>query len=218
MGKQPLYTIKTILIDSDGNSLDAQSKRIGLRTLELVRKKDKWGESFYFAANGVRFFSKGANWIPADTFDNQVTDEKYASLLKSATAANMNMLRVWGGGIYENDIFYDLCDELGLCIWQDFMFACSAYPTFEKEFSDNVQVEAIENVQRLRHHACLAIWCGNNEVEHCDLIDTGEGSMKWDDYSALFDRALKKIVHKHDPERPYWPSSSHSPVGDRQDS
>ncbi|MCX7934369.1 MAG: hypothetical protein N3A66_03820, partial [Planctomycetota bacterium] len=165
LGEQPLYEVTVELLDADGALLDVATKRIGLRTLRLDRHKDRWGESFQFVANGVPFFAKGANWIPADTFAPAVTAERYRFLLESAAAANMNMLRVWGGGIYENDVFYDICDELGICVWQDFMFACSTYPTFDKKFMANVKAEAEDNVRRLRHHACLALWCGNNELE-----------------------------------------------------
>ncbi len=113
--------------------------RIGLRTLRLERKPDAWGESFQFVVNGVPFFAKGANWIPADAFVTRIGPADYDDLIQAAVDANMNMLRVWGGGIYEDDAFYDLCDELGICVWQDFMFACSAYPAFDGEFMDNVQ-------------------------------------------------------------------------------
>jgi beta-mannosidase len=115
--------------------------------------------------NGVPFFAKGANWIPADAFAPRVTDEWYDDLLSSADDANMNMLRVWGGGIYEDDVFYDICDELGICVWQDFMFACAPYPGYDEQFLENVKAEAIDNVKRIRNHACLALWCGNNEIE-----------------------------------------------------
>ncbi|MCJ7751196.1 MAG: hypothetical protein MUQ65_08895, partial [Armatimonadetes bacterium] len=178
----------------------------------------KWGESFQFAANGVPFFAKGANWIPADAFATRVTRERYEDLLKSAAEANMNMLRVWGGGIYEDDVFYDLCDELGICVWQDFMFSCSTYPTFEEDFMRQVRAEAEDNVRRLRHHACLALWCGNNELEQ-GLVgeDWTDSQMSWKDYEALFDELLPKVVKELDPDRDYWPSSPHTPCADRAD-
>ncbi len=218
LGEQPLYEVMIELLDAEGGLLDAAAKRIGLRTLRLDRHQDRWGESFQFVANGVPFFAKGANWVPADTFAPAMTAERYRYLLESAIAANMNMLRVWGGGIYEDDVFYDICDDLGICIWQDFMFACSTYPTFDKKFMSTVAAEAEENVRRLRHHACLALWCGNNELEQGLVGDKwNDHQMSWKDYSRLFDDLLPRIVKRLDPERDYWPSSPHTPPpGDRR--
>lgn len=221
MGEQPLYTLKLYLFDEQGKELDRQSKRIGLRTLELVLEEDQWGQSFKFAVNGVQFFAKGANWIPADTFVARLQAEDYYSLLKDAADANMNMIRVWGGGIYEDDVFYDICDELGLCVWQDFMFACSTYPAFDEDFLENVRYEAIDNIKRIRHHACLALWCGNNELEQgivADKWDTERIQMSWADYSRLFDKLLPGLVKEYSPQTAYWPGSPHSPLGDRVDS
>lgn len=218
MGEQPLYTVTVVLLGEGGEVLDTQSRRIGLRRMELVRENDQWGQSFYFRVNGRRFFAKGANWIPADQFDVNATDARHRALLQAAKDANMNMIRVWGGGKYERDDFYDACDELGLCVWQDFMFACSAYPADDDSFMENVKVEATQNVRRLRHHPSLAIWCGNNELEHINrIIGDGADQMTWDDYKKLFDVALAKIVEKEDPQTVYWPSSEHTPVGDRLD-
>ena len=218
MGEQPLYGLTVQVVSSDGALKDAHSKRVGLRTLRLVREEDKWGESFYFAANGVPFFAKGANWIPADTFANRVSRADYARLLGDAALANMNMLRVWGGGIYEQDIFYTLCDELGICVWQDFMFACATYPGFDSTWLANVKAEAEDNVRRIRHHACLALWCGNNELEQGLVTDEWtDHSMSWDDYTVIFDDLLQAVVQRLDPQRDYWPSSPHSPRGERLD-
>lgn len=218
LGAQPLYVVHIDLLDESGQAIDALQKRIGLRTLELDRHPDEWGESFQFVVNGVPFFAKGANWIPADAFITRISDAQYQQLLKDTAVANMNMLRVWGGGIYEQDIFYDLCDELGICVWQDFMFACATYPTFEDTFMENVKAEAIDNIQRLRHHACLALWCGNNEMEQGLVDDTWtETAMSWGDYQALFDKLLADLVAKHDPQTAYWPASPHTPHGDRRD-
>jgi len=218
MGEQPLYDVTVDLVDASEGLLDTATRRIGLRTLELQRKKDRWGESFQFAVNRAAFFAKGANWIPADTFAPRVTAAHYADLLHSAADAHMNMLRVWGGGIYEDDRFYDLCDELGICIWQDFMFACAAYPTFDDEFVANVASEAEDNIRRLRHHPCLALWCGNNELE-MGLVgaEWNDRQMSWADYGKLFDRLLPRLVARLDGATAYWPSSPHSPRGDRAD-
>ncbi len=215
MGGQALYDVDAALVVA-GKEVDCTSRRIGLRTLELVRERDSWGESFKFRCNGRDFFAKGANWIPADTFDAAVTDEILRDLLQCAADGYMNMIRVWGGGLYERDEFYQLCDELGLCVWQDFMFACSAYPAHEDAFLDNVVIEAEQNVRRIRHHACLALWCGNNELEQISgIIGDKPGEMKWHDYAELFDKRLAEVVARLDPGRAYWPSSEHSPIGNR---
>ncbi|RME82966.1 MAG: glycoside hydrolase family 2 protein, partial [Caldilineae bacterium] len=217
LGDQPLYMVVTELREKNGAPLDRHTQRIGLRTLRLDRHPDEWGESFRFVVNGVPFFAKGANWIPADTLLERLTREDYARLLRDAAAVHMNMLRVWGGGIYEEDVFYDLCDELGICVWQDFMFACAAYPTFDSEWMETVHHEVEDNVRRLRHHACLALWCGNNELEQGLVGDAWtEHTMSWADYSKLFDQMIPEIVHRLDPETDYWPSSPHTPVGDRR--
>ena len=217
MGSQPLYDVEVTLLGGD-QPLDSWQKRIGLRTLELVREKDEWGESFKFACNGIHFFAKGANWIPADSFVTRLTDDNYAQLLQAAADTHMNMLRVWGGGIYEQSIFYDLCDELGICVWQDFMFGCATYPTFDDAFMANVEQEVVENVRRLRHHASLALWCGNNELEQ-GLVqkEWNQWAMSWEDYGKLFDELMPKLVAELDPETAYWPGSPHTPYDDRRD-
>lgn len=215
MGEQCLYDLDAALI-VNGQEVDRCSQRIGLRTLDIVRERDEWGESFKFRCNGRDFFAKGANWIPAHTFDGAVTDEVLRDLLQSAVDAHMNMIRVWGGGVYERDELYGLCDELGLCVWQDFMFACSAYPAHEDAFLENVRIEAEQNVRRLRHHACIALWCGNNELEQIEgIIGDKPGEMRWHDYCELFDKLLGRVVRTLDPDRSYWPSSEHSPLGNR---
>ncbi len=217
MGDHPLYEVAVTLRDADGSAIDSWQRRIGLRTIELVRNPDEWGESFYFTCNGVPFFAKGANWIPADSFVTRLTAEDYRRLLTTAADANMNMLRVWGGGIYEQDAFYEICDELGLTVWQDFMFACATYPTFEDAFMENVKVEARQAIQRLRHHASIALWCGNNELEQGLVTDNWTSySMSWADYGKLFDEKLAELVAELNPATSYWPGSPHTPVGDRR--
>jgi beta-mannosidase len=218
MGEQPLYEV-TVELTRAGAPLDRAARRIGLRTLRLDRHADEWGESFQFVINGAPFFAKGANWIPSDAFVTRMTRVEYARLIKAAAVANMNMLRCWGGGIYENDAFYDLCDEYGLCVWQDFMFACAAYPTFDAAWMANVRVEAEQNIRRLRHHPSLALWCGNNELEQGVVGDQwNDRHMSWEDYSKLFDKMLPEIVRAEDHDHDYWPSSAHTPPpGDRKD-
>ena len=136
----------------------------GHRPTVLDRTHDQWGEKFQVTVNGTPVFAKGANWIPADSFVSRVKESTIRELLISAAKANMNMLRVWGGGIYESDTFYDYCDRLGILVWQDFMFACSLYPG-DNHFLSLVKDEAVTQIKRLRNHPCIALWCGNNEIE-----------------------------------------------------
>lgn len=218
MGNQALYDISIEIYDRQGVLIDSLSKRIGLRTLVLDRHKDKWGESFQFVINGKPFFVKGANWIPVDAILARRSPEIYQRLIGAAADCNMNMLRVWGGGIYEDDCFYEICDELGICVWQDFMFACASYPIFDKKFIANVIEEVRDNIKRLRHHSCLALWCGNNELEMMNVGSENweNGTMPWKEYKKLFDKIIPEQVKALSPEIPYWPSSPHSPKGDRR--
>lgn len=161
LGEAYLYNLTGELNTSAGTETFAHS--LGLRTIELVREEDTTGRSFYFKLNGHPVFMKGANYIPNDVFLDRVTPEKYEHIIKSAADCNFNMLRVWGGGIYEKEIFYNLCDKYGILIWQDFMFACNMYPG-HPEFLESVKHEAEYNVRRLRNHPSIALWCGNNEI------------------------------------------------------
>jgi len=218
LGEAALHTVEVDVIDRDGNLLDTWMRRIGLRTLRLDRHKDEWGESFQFVVNGVPFFAKGANWIPVDAILARRMPEDYQRLVADAAAVHMNMLRVWGGGIYEDDAFYDACDEQGICIWQDFMFACATYETYDASFMRSVKAEFEDNVCRLRHHACIALWCGNNELE-MGLVgehwyhypEHKNWGMSWKDYGKLFDRLLPETLRRLDPDRDYWPGSPHTP-------
>jgi beta-mannosidase len=204
-GGQPLYTLELEGIASDGSPLGPWCRRLGLRTLQLDRHPDKWGESFQFVVNGRAVFAKGANWIPAHTFVGGLTRTDYQRDLRSAVAANMNLVRVWGGGVYESEEFYDLCDELGLLVWQDLMFACTLYPA-DAAFLASVKAEAAYQVRRLRHRACLALWSGNNEVFSCNTQELKD-KRRWAEYERLFHRTLPPVVAAHDPVTPYWPSS-----------
>lgn len=218
MGEQPLYHLRVELQTDSGETLDVWERRLGLRTLNLVRRKDEWGESFHFEANGKAFFAKGANYIPADVFYNRAGWPQIESLLTSMVDAHMNMIRIWGGGIYERDFFYELCDEKGICVWQDFMFACSTYPFYDKAFLENCRQEAVEQIKRLRHHPSLALFCGNNELEQGLVGPEWEGNqMSWRDYSRFFDKALAQVVEEKAPQIDYWPGSPHTPRGDRYD-
>ncbi len=210
LGPQPLYTLTVELIQAE-TQLDRWQERIGLRTIELDRHPDEWGESFQFVVNGVPVFGKGANWIPSHSFVASVTQADYANILTSAVEANMNMLRIWGGGIYEMDAFYDLCDELGIMIWQDFMFACSLYPG-DEPFLALVEQEAAYQIPRLANRACLALWCGNNEIEQMpgEILATPERKAN---YERLFYDLLPAAVETYDGITPYWPCSPHNPEG-----
>jgi beta-mannosidase len=211
LGAQPLYTFKARLL-IDGQEFDEVTTRTGLRSLELRQERDASGKSFTFVINGVPVFAKGANWIPADSFPTRISKAKYRQLLESARDANMNMLRVWGGGIYERNDFYELCDELGILVWQDFMFGCSLYPG-DQAFLDSVRQEATDNVIRLRNHPSIVIWVGNNEIEsgwfHWGWKDQLPAKL-WDDYLKVFYGVLPEVCKSLDPSRPYWPSSPSS--------
>ncbi len=211
LGEPYLYDIKVVVGDNE-KILDSISTKIGLRTIELVTEKDSIGESFYFKVNDVPVYAKGANYIPQNSMQNKVTDAHYEKLLSDAVEANMNMLRVWGGGIYENDIFYDLCDEKGILVWQDFMFACAMYPG-DEDFLDNVANEAGDNIVRLRNHASIALWCGNNEnSEGWHRWGWQDGRSKeekeeiWNNYLKVFNSILpNKVASLTNTD--YWESS-----------
>ncbi|MBB6429128.1 beta-mannosidase [Algisphaera agarilytica] len=220
MGEQPLYDVEIELRDELGGVFDVARRHIGLREFKLVREADEWGESFAFEANGRRFFAKGANWIPADVIPSRIPKGRIRSLLGDAVDANMNMIRVWGGGVYESEEFYDICDELGLCVWQDFMFACAPYPTTDPSFIENVRQEAIQATQRLNHRASICLWCGNNELEWLNMADTpGNGKMSWEQYLPFFDfdGMLGTVVKENAPDTTYWPCSPLKTIGDRID-
>jgi beta-mannosidase len=215
MGNQNMYEIKVKL--QSNNNFVTSSKRVGLREINLVTSEDSIGNNFYFEVNKKPVFMKGVNYIPQDVFLNRVTDDKYEELLEAAVDANMNMIRVWGGGIYENEIFYNLCDEKGLLVWQDFMFACAMYPG-DEDFLKSVEQEAEYNVKRLRGHPSIALWCGNNEVRSAwknwgwekDVIENqspeiaSEISKAYDD---VFHKILPEVVNNLDNSTAYWPSS-----------
>tara|TARA_B110000003_G_scaffold236373_1_gene241014 strand:+ start:601 stop:3063 length:2463 start_codon:yes stop_codon:yes gene_type:complete len=184
-------------------------RRLGIRDVKIRRDKDEKGESFEIHVNGIPIYSKGANWIPADYFVERLTRDDYKRLLNDAIRANMNTLRIWGGGIYESDHFYELCDEMGIMVWQDFMFACSMYPGND-EFLDSVEKEARYQVNRLKGYASVILWCGNNEIASGWLSWGWKEELPisvWQDYKKLFHELLPKVCNELDPERFYWPSS-----------
>jgi beta-mannosidase len=201
MGEQPLYRVHVDLLDPDGNPIDSTSRRIGLRELKMVLPQ---GESpLHFEANGIPYFAKGGNWIPCDSFNNRVTPEILRRYIADAKAVNMNSLRFWGGGFYEDDALFDACDEAGICVWLDFKFACSAYPAFEDDFMNNVQMEARDNLQRLRHHPCIAVWCGNNEISLMTKDEWSDQSMGRADYNKLFKDLIAQQVTAIAPQANY---------------
>ena len=224
LGKANLYNL-TARISYQRKPVNEISHKIGLRTLKIVQTPDDKGSSFYFELNGRPVFAKGANYIPNDLFIPRVGPEKYQNIIRSTMEANMNMLRIWGGGFYENDLFYELCNEMGVLVWQDFMFACSMYPG-DPAFLRSVEEEAEYNVKRLRNHPCLALWCGNNEMDiawaqHNEFLGWGwkqqytmaQRREIWNTYDTIFHKLLPTVVGANHPGMFYWPSSPFNIVG-----
>ncbi len=209
LGDQPLYTVRAELL-ADGIPADAWTGRIGLRTVTMTREKDEWGESFAATANGVPFFSMGGDYIPEDCIRGRITPERTRRLLEDCALAHHNAIRVWGGGYYPDDWFYDACDELGLLVWQDFMFACASYE-LTPAFDANIRAEVADNARRLRHHASLGLWCGNNELEW----QTGSGIYRptpkqKGDYLRIFEYIIPQALRTVDHASFYWPASPSS--------
>ncbi len=209
-GEQPLYEVCAKLVQVDGMEIDSVTKRIGLRTITVRQEKDEWGKSFCHEVNGVCIFAMGADYIPEDNLLGRTNRLRTLMLLTKAKEANHNCIRVWGGGYYPDDYFYDICDELGLLVWQDFMFACSSYELTD-EFEENIKEEIIDNVKRIRHHACLGLYSGNNEMETQMYDKVWKPSQKqYYDYIKIFEYIIPKLVEKLDPNTFYWPSSPSS--------
>ena len=218
LGEPYLYKLKAELL-LNNETIDEKTTNVGIRTVKIIQKPDSVGKSFYIELNGIPIFMKGADYIPNDIFPSRVTPEKYEKIIQSAADANINMLRVWGGGIYENDIFYDLCDQKGILIWHDFMFACAMYPV-NNEFIENVRQEFIDNIKRLRNHPCIALWCGNNEIQGAwaegdenrgwrwkEKFNAKQRKYLWDSYYQIFYKTLPEVLKTLDSTRFYWPSS-----------
>jgi beta-mannosidase len=206
LGEQPLYTLVT-----RPEGAPDHRRRVGIRTIAIDQSPDpdEPGATFFrFVLNGVPIFAKGANWVPASSYVGAIPDDTYRDLLERAVAANMTMMRVWGGGLYEPDIFYEECDRLGLLVWQDFMFACAPYPEDDPAFLENVGAEVAEQVARLRHHACLALWCGNNENQGIQFFeDHATGTTTPLAGLAIYEELIPAALAALDPATPYWPSS-----------
>lgn len=211
-GDQPLYIVRTTLLDEDGTSLESITRRIGLRTLTISQEKDEWGNEFAFCVNGVKIFTRGGNYIPDDCLYTRITEKKLDYILESCRRAHFNCVRVWGGGYYPSDAFYDLCDEKGLIVWQDLMYACNVYDVTDA-FAENCRQETYDNVRRLRHHASLGLWCGNNEIEsawdHWGDFQKETPYLRAD-YIRLFEEVLPKAIQEADGETFYWHSSPSS--------
>lgn len=209
-GSQPLYGVRVTLFAGD-KALDIWEHRIGLRTLTMRVEKDQWGECFAHEVNGITVFAMGADYIPEDHLLGRVTPETTRRLLLQCRAANFNTIRVWGGGYYPEDWFFDLCDELGLMVWQDFMFACAVYE-LTPEFKANIRREFIDNVKRIRHHACLGLWCGNNEMEMFVAENHHWVTKKTEvrDYLIMYEQLIPEVLKEYDPQTFYWPASPSS--------
>ncbi|MBD3905335.1 glycoside hydrolase family 2 protein [Chryseobacterium sp. Ch-15] len=215
-GKAMIYALKFSL-KKNSETIDTKEERIGLRTVELIQEKDEKGKSFYFKVNGNPMYAKGTNWIPSDSFTPRITKEKYKKLIKDCKDANMNMIRVWGGGIYEDDEFYKACDENGILVWQDFMFAGSFYPS-DETFLNNVKEEVKDQVNRLQNHPSIALWCGNNEIDEA-IVNWGyqkqfkyskEDSLQvWKDYKKVFHEVIPSAINEFATKDKsiYWESS-----------
>jgi beta-mannosidase len=209
-GSQPLYTVKLILLNHKGKEIDTWERRIGLRTMTVRRQKDRWGESFATEVNGLAIFAMGADYIPEDNILSRTNPKRSRKLLEQCAIANFNTIRVWGGGYYPPDYFFDICDELGLVVWQDFMFACAVYDLTD-EFDLNIRAELADNIKRIRHHASLGLWCGNNEmemfVERGLWVDTQKQKA---DYIKMYEYIFPQILKELDPNTFYWPASPSS--------
>lgn len=215
-GKAIIYALQFSL-KKNSETIDSKEERIGLRTVELIQEKDEKGKSFYFKVNGNPIYAKGTNWIPSDSFTPRITKEKYKKLIKDCKDANMNMIRVWGGGIYEDDEFYKACDENGILVWQDFMFAGSFYPS-DEDFLNNVKEEVKDQVDRLQNHPSIALWCGNNEIDEA-IVNWGyqkqfkyskEDSLQvWKDYKKVFHEVIPNAINEFATKDKsiYWESS-----------
>ncbi|ROH95121.1 glycoside hydrolase family 2 protein [Chryseobacterium cucumeris] len=215
-GEAHLYDFE-VKLAKDQKNIDAKNLRIGLRTVELVQEKDEKGKSFYFKVNGQPLYIKGTNWIPGDSFSPRMTKEKYQKLIKDTKDAHMNMIRIWGGGIYEDDEFYKACDENGILVWQDFMFAGSFYPS-DEAFLNNVKEEVKDQVNRLQNHPSIALWCGNNEIDEA-IVNWGyqkqfkysknDSLQVWKDYKKLFHEVIPNALAENlkSDKNIYWPSS-----------
>ncbi len=217
LGEPYLYDF-TASISGDNGKIDSQEEEIGIRSLRMVAEDDQWGRSLYFELNGKPVFAKGVDMVPLDNFLPRITREKYEKHVLDAKAVNMNMIRVWGGGVYEDDYFYQLCDRNGILVWQDFMFACSTYPA-DEAFLANIRQEAIDNVKRLRNHCSIALWCGNNEIQdvyygwgnrYNYYKEKGVEELTTKQFKDMYFRVLPEVVNEYGSGIAYRPSSPYA--------
>lgn len=210
-GAQPLYSVCVTLLGSSGK-MQEKSLVIGLRTLTISRDKDMWGSEFAFIVNGIKIFTRGANYIPEDTVYSRISPETIENLIAASAMSHFNCLRVWGGGYYPSDTFYDLCDRYGIIVWQDLMYACNVYE-LTRSFEENIIEETKDNVRRIRHHASLGMWCGNNEIEsgwdHWPEMMNHSPELK-KDYIRQFEEILPRVTAENDRRTFYWRSSPSS--------
>ncbi|NHN31321.1 beta-mannosidase [Paenibacillus agricola] len=222
LGEPYLYEIEVTLIAND-EQVDTYRKPFGIRTIELQLKDAQDQHSFAFVINGVKLFAKGSNWIPADNFIGAIPDQRYRDLIALSVDSNMNMLRVWAGGIYEKDVFYEECDRRGVLVWQDFAFANALFPEFNRNFMNNVRDEVVYAVKRLRNYASLALWCGNNEIDWLYDMKSAAGDITSPFYGEkIYHELIPEVLEQFDTSRAYWPSSPYGgndandpDVGDR---
>ncbi|WP_405131986.1 glycoside hydrolase family 2 protein [Paenibacillus sp. FSL H8-0317] len=211
LGEPYLYTLEVTLY-ADGVEVDRYNEPYGLRTIELALHNEQGKDAYTFILNGVKVYAKGANWIPADHLIGAIPNSRYRELVELSVEGHMNMLRVWAGGIYEKDVFYDECDRQGVLVWQDFAFANALFPDFNRDFMDNVRQEVENNVLRLRNRASLALWCGNNEIDWLYDMKSASGDITSPFYGELiYHELIPEVLERLDLSRPYWPSS---PFGD----
>ncbi|WP_431803118.1 beta-mannosidase [Halobacillus andaensis] len=214
LGEPHLYDLTVSLRDSENHILDEKNQKFGIREVKVEQTHENGDHLFAFNLNGVRLFAKGANWIPVHSFIGSIDDRRYTKQLEMGKAAHMNMMRVWGGGIYEKEVFYEECDRLGMLVWQDFMFANALYPDYNKDFQANVEDEIEKVIKRLRPHTCLALWCGNNEIDWIFDRKSSDGEITTPFYGEkIYHQWIPQKLERLDDTRLYWPSSPFGSTG-----
>ncbi|MFG6114870.1 glycoside hydrolase family 2 protein [Halobacillus sp. MO56] len=207
LGEPFLYSLEVELLE-DGQQIDSYSANVGIREIKVKQEAKDGSSRFTFVLNGVEIFAKGANWIPIDSFVGSAPDSRYKHLVSLAREGNMNMLRVWGGGIYEKEVFYQECDRQGILVWQDFMFACALYPDYNRDYMNNVREEVTAVIKQLRNHPSIAVWCGNNENDWLYEVEKAAGRIETPFYGEkIYHHLIPSLLEELDKSRFYWPSS-----------